>query len=340
MAQPRRITSLISLIPCLCMLTAPRDAALAQRPGPTQRPGWNSMSIAETDEIKVDASSIEVDFAEGRLDLPKAAVLAHIQAAASAVATYYGRFPVDRARVLVIPVAGRQGILQGTTWGGMRGFPGFTRIRIGEHTTPADLAEDWMTTHELVHMAFPSMPDDQHWIEEGLATYIEPIARVMTGNLTPQKIWGDMVRDMHQGEPEADDEGLDRTHTWGRTYWGGALFCLVADVQIRRETNNRKGLQDALRAIVAQGGTIDHDWDLPRALGIGDRATDTQVLTRMYAEWKDKPVTVDLPALWGELGIQSTPRGIEFIASAPDAKVREAITRSAGPPAVATVVPR
>ena len=334
MAGRRRIPLLIPLIPCLCMLAAPCDTARAQRPG------WQSMSIAETDEIKVDTSSIEVDFAEGPLDLPKATVLAHIQAAASAVATYYGRFPVDRARVLVIPVEGRQGILQGTTWGGMRGIPGFTRMRIGEHTTQADLADDWMMTHELVHMAFPTMPDDQHWIEEGLATYVEPIARVMTGNLTPRKIWGDMVRDMHQGEPESGDEGLDRTHTWGRTYWGGAMFCLVADVEIRRATNNRKGLRDALRAIVAQGGTIDHDWDLPKALAIGDNATGTQVLTTMYSKWKDKPVTVDLPALWKELGIQSTPQGIEFIGNAPDAKIREAITKTTGEPAAATVVPR
>ena len=39
--------------------------------------------------------------------------------------------------------------------------------------------------------------------------------------------------------------GLDNTHTWGRTYWGGAMFCLLADVEIRRRTHNRRGLQDA-----------------------------------------------------------------------------------------------
>jgi hypothetical protein len=298
------------------------------------------MPIAETDEIKVGGSTVQVDFAAGPLDIAKVAILAHVQAAVSAVATYYGRFPVDRARILVVPVAGREGMLQGTTWGDMRGVPGFTRIRIGEHTTQADLTEDWMMTHELVHMAFPSMPDDQHWIEEGLATYVESIARGMTGELSARQIWSDMARDMHQGEPAAGDEGLDHTHTWGRTYWGGALFCLVADIEIRRETNNRKGLQDALRAIVAHGGTIDHDWTLPQALAIGDQATGTQVLTRMYAEWKDKPVTVDLPALWKELGIQSTPQGIEFVGNAPEAKIREAITITKGEPVSATVVPR
>ena len=329
----RKLTT-ITLLTGMWLLAAQSGVMLAQ--GPESR----NMAIAETDEIKVGGSIIEVDFAEGPLDLSRDAILSHVEAAASAVATYYGRFPVARARVLIIPVAGRSRVLQGTTWGDMRGFPGFTRIRIGEHSTQADLADDWTMTHELVHMAFPSLPDDQHWMEEGLATYVEPIARVMTGELTARKIWSDMVRDMHQGEPEPDDEGLDRTHTWGRTYWGGALFCLTADVEIRRETHNRKGLQDALRAVVNEGGTIDHDWDLPRALAIGDRATGTQVLTKLYDEWKDKPVPVDLPTLWSELGVAANPDGIEFVNGAPLAKIREAITKSAGNTIAATVQPQ
>ena len=330
----RRFPATSFAIP-LCFVLAslnPPASAVAQ-------PG-SRLTIAETDHIQVGGSTLQVDFAEGPLDLPRQTFLTHVAAAASAVATYYGRFPVATARVLVIPVAGRHGILQGTTWGNMHGSPGFTRLRIGEHTTAADLAADWTTTHELTHMAFPSMPDDQHWIEEGLATYIEPIARVMTGNLTAEKIWTDMVRDMPQGEPAPGDQGLDHTHTWGRTYWGGAMFSLVADVEIRQETHNRKGLQDALRAIVNAGGTIDHDWTLPQALAIGDRATNTHVLTRLYDDWKDKPVQVDLPALWSKLGIRSTPDGIGFLGNAPLAGVREAITRSKQNPVTASVAPQ
>ncbi|MFZ2023655.1 MAG: hypothetical protein ACLP00_03870 [Terracidiphilus sp.] len=312
-------------------------ASAMPQPGPDH--DHRNIPVAATYQIKVGDSVLQVDFAEGPLDLPKETILAHVQAAASAVATYYGRFPVPRARLLLVPVADRHGILQGTTWGGRFGFPGFTRIRIGEHTTAADLADDWMTTHELTHMAFPNQADDQHWIEEGLATYIEPIARVMTGELTAQKIWSDMVRDMPKGEPGANDQGLDHTHTWGRTYWGGALFCLAADVEIRRETNNRKGLQNALRAIVAAGGTIDQDWDLPRALAIGDQATGTHVLTNQYNDWKDRPVSVDLPKLWGELGVVSEPGGIRFADDASLAKVRQVITKPVGKPISAAVVP-
>jgi hypothetical protein len=326
--------------------------------------GWGSLlhaqpgshlPIAETDHVQVGASTLQIDFADGPLDLPRSAILARIATAASAVATYYGRFPVATARILVIPVADRHGILQGTTWGDMHGSPGFTRLRIGEHTTAPELSADWTITHELTHMAFPSMPDDpnedqsaQHWIEEGLATYIEPVERVMIGDLTAGRIWHDMVRDMPQGEPAAGDQGLDHTHTWGRTYWGGAMFCLVADVQIRQQTHNRMGLQDALRAIVAAGGTIDHDWTLPQALTIGDKATNTHVLTDLYAQWKDAPVRYDLPALWTQLGILSNPKavdpngsnfgGITFISTAPLADIREAITKPKQNPIAAVVV--
>jgi hypothetical protein len=288
------------------------------------QPG-RGVPVADTRILKAGSAQIQVDFAEGPLDLPRDAVTAHIQAAVDAIVAYYGRLPVARARILLIPVEGRRGIMQGTTWGDMAGFPAFTRIRIGQHASATDLADDWMTTHELVHMAFPSLPENQHWMEEGQATYIEPIARVMTGELKAADVWRDMVRDMPKGEPAAGDEGLDRTHTWARTYWGGALFCLVADVAIRRETGNKRGLQDALRAIVAQGGTIDRDWDLPRALTIGDQATNTHVLTRMYAEWKDKAIPVDLPKLWEELGIRSTASGVELVSTAPLVAVREAI---------------
>ena len=255
-------------------------------------------------------------------------ILQHIHTAADAIVAYYGRLPVARARILVVPVEQTRGEIGGTTWPGGDGFQAFTRLRIGKHFTTAQLADDWVTTHEMVHWAFPSMPDDQHWIEEGSATYVEPLARVMTGELAASQVWADMVHGMPHGEPATGDAGMDRTHTWGRTYWGGALFCLVADVEIRRQTNNRKGLQDALAR--RGGGRRDHRPRLAlcdKALDIGDRATGTQVLAALYAAWKDKPVPVDLPGLWAQLGVRSAGNDgeVEFVTGAPLAKIREAI---------------
>ncbi len=315
---------LVLLSSFLLLHGPPMARAQIDNPSPGERRAPIAPVFSQT--LEIGGAALQVDFAPGDLDLPTAKVLAWVQNAAQAVTVYYGQFPVSRARVLIVPVADRGGIVQGTTWGDMRGFPGFTRIRLGQHAQESDLAKDWTMTHELVHMAFPDLPDDQHWMEEGLATYIEPIARVEAGKLPAQQIWTDMVRDMPKGEPRDGDQGLDKTHTWGRTYWGGALFCLVADVTIRQQTGNRKGLQDALRAIVAAGGTIDHEWPILRALKIGDEATGTTVLTTLYQQQGEASAAVDLNALWDKLGIRSTASEVQFDSHAPLARIREAIT--------------
>jgi hypothetical protein len=306
----------------LLSATIPQFVSAAQ----VDTPSRPTAPIAFSQSLAVGDATLQIDFAEGPLDLPRSQVVERIQTAAHAVTIYYGRFPVPRARILVIPVADRHGVLQGTTWGNRDGFPAFLRLRIGQSTTSEELAADWIITHELVHTALASLPDDQSWLEEGLASYIEPIARVQAGELTAETIWADMVAGMPHGEPGSGDRGLNNTHTWGRTYWGGALFCLTADVQIRRQTGNRRGLQDALRAIVAAGGTIDKEWPLPRILSIGDAATGTHVLEQRYALWSETPIPVDLPELWGQLGLHDIKTSMKFDPKAPLAAVREAIT--------------
>jgi hypothetical protein len=291
-------------------------------------PPWR-MPVGSSQSFTIAGSTLQVDFVPGFLDLPNSAILPWVERAATAVATYYGRFPVPRDRVLIVPVPDRAGILQGTTWGGVGGFPAFTRIRLGQHTTTQQLTDDWTMTHELVHTAFPSQEDAHHWIEEGLAVYVEPIARVQAGFLTPEKIWADMIRDMPKGDPRPGDHGLDRTPTWGRTYWGGAQFCLLADVTIREQTQNRKGLEDALRAIVAAGGTVDQDWPIQKAFAAGDAATGTHVLEDLYARMSTRPVTIHLNRIWKKLGVIRTgPDQVRFNDHAREAAIRQAITKT------------
>ncbi len=314
----------------LVSLAALTLAALAQsswHPG-HHGPPWDAPA-ASSQSFRIGGTTIQVDFAPGSLDLPTPQIMRWVENAASAVSTYYGRFPVSRDRILIQPIPDRSGVLSGTTWGAVGGFPAFSRMRVGQHTDSSQLTQDWMMTHELVHTAFPSQSDEHHWIEEGIAVYVEPIARVQNGLLTPEKIWSDMVRDMPKGSPQPGDRGLDRTPTWGRTYWGGAQFCLLADVTLREQTHNRFGLQDALRAIANDGGTIDQNWPIEKALKVGDRATGTHVLERLYASMKDKPVPVDLDSIWKKLGIiRSGEDQVRFDDAAPEADIRQAITKN------------
>jgi hypothetical protein len=272
--------------------------------------------------LLIGGSKIDVTIEPGDMKLTQPELLHWVQSAAEAVATYYGRYPVPHVTLRIIPVDGH-GVRHGQTWGFSGGL---IKIRVGAETQASELAGDWMLTHEMVHLGFPSVAETHHWIEEGIAVYVEPIARIQAKQMTAAQMWADLVRDMPKGQPQSGDQGLDHTHSWGRTYWGGALFCFVADVEIRRQTHNHKGLQDALRGILNAEGDIRHDWDLRQALTAGDKATGTSVLAGLYAKWKDQPINVDLSALWKELGIEPDGRSVHLIEDASLASIRRAIT--------------
>jgi hypothetical protein len=275
-----------------------------------------------TSTLLIGGSKIDVIIEPGELPVSQAELLHWVQSAAEAVATYYGRYPVPHVLLRIIPANG-SGVRHGQTFGREGGL---IKIRVGGETQPAELANDWMLTHEMVHLSFPSVAEEHHWIEEGIAVYVEPIARIQAKQMPASRMWADLVRDMPKGLPEEGDQGLDHTHTWGRTYWGGALFCFLADVEIRKQTKNEKGLQDALRGILHAGGDIRRDWELMDAFKAGDQATGTNVLTTLYAKMKDRPMDPDLPELWKQLGVQRESNSIRFIEDAPLATVRRSIT--------------
>jgi hypothetical protein len=272
--------------------------------------------------ILIGESRLDIVVESARFDVSTDDLTDWVHSAAESVAGYYGHFPVSRLLIRITPAEG-SGVRHGMTFG--RGG-GLITIHVGADTNQQGFRSDWMLTHEMVHLAFPSMPEDHHWIEEGIATYVEPIARVRANHLDVSEMWYELVRDLPQGLPAPGDKGLDRTHTWGRTYWGGALFCFLADVEIHRQTENRKGLDDALRGILEAGGNITQDWELRKALSIGDRATGVPVLTTLYDKMKDRPFDVNLDALWTELGVEQNGKGVLFNDSAPLAATRRAIT--------------
>jgi hypothetical protein len=286
-------------------------------------PGMNTVLRAADlpARLEIGEAAIDVFFDSDQFDLDGAALLDWVMQSARAATAYFGRFPVTHARVRIL-FSQRGRISNGMSFGesGAR-----CRISVGQHATLADLNDDWELTHEMVHFGFPSIEKRHRWIEEGIATYVEPIARAQVGRLTAEQVWGGMVDGMPQGLPAPGDQGLDNTHTWGRTYWGGAIFCLLADIAIRKRTGNAKGLQDALRAINRLGGTIEADWPLERAIEVGDHATHGGTLTELYKQMASKPVAVDLPGLWKQLGVVRGDYGVTFDDRAALASIRASI---------------
>ena len=183
--------------------------------------------------------------------------------------------------------------------------------------------------------------------------YVETIARANAGALTPSLAWDEFMGGMPQGLPKSGDRGLDYTPTWGRTYWGGALFCLLADVRIRQQTDGEFSLRDGLRAIVSSGYNITQSAELRTVLAdpdvrqqtkqgaapirpapgrrviqpaIADAATGVTVLTELYDDMRAAPYPADIDGLWQALGVSRQADRIVFDDQAPLVAIRDSIT--------------
>lgn len=276
------------------------------------------------EEIRLtDGTVLEVVMNPEEFHLSKEAFLEWVKTSGESVARYFGKFPVPRALVILRPHAGK-----GIVFGMAKGNSGASiSIWVGVFSQPEDLKTDWVMVHEMSHMAFPSVGPQQRWIEEGMATYVEAVARRRSGLSTPKEFWYHLASHLSYGLPEKGDSGLDFTPTWGRIYWGGALFCFLADIEIRKRTQNRLGLEHALQGIVQQGGTILLSWPITEAFSVGDQAVGFSVLTELYDQMKATAVQTPLTQIFKDLGLEWYGEQIRLNDSAPLAPIRRAIAQ-------------
>lgn len=265
---------------------------------------------------------IDVAIGPGKFALSDDEILAWVETCERAIVGYFGTFPAKEAALIFVAGRGRMPG-EGKT---LSGGGGAIFMRLGTQATPDSLANDWVLTHEMVHLNFPTLPRQHHWAEEGVATYVEPFARARIGTLSVEEAWKGLVEGVPNGEPEKGDEGLDRTHTWGRTYWGGALYFLAADVAIRKQSANKFGLEHALRGINAAGGTGAVRWPIEDTMRKGDAVVGGASLLTLYEKMGKAPTPVDLDAMWKDLGVKYAGGRVTFDDTAPSAAIRKAIT--------------
>lgn len=269
--------------------------------------------------LRIGDAMIRLDI-EPQIPLPRAVVIEWVRRAAEAVRTYLGRFPVKDVTIIVRG-GGDEPVGEGVTHG-----TSDIQVQLGSSVHRDDLLKDWVMTHEMFHLAFPTLDHRYLWMMEGLSDYLEPIARARAGQWSPNDAWLEFVEGLPQGLPNRGQGGLDNSHNRERIYWGGNIYWLLADLQIRVQTDNRRGLDDAIRAILAAGGNGSADWPLEHVLEVGDKATGTTVLKDLYEQMGPKRGNVDLINLWKQLGVRYSRGKVTFDETAPWAKYRRAIT--------------
>lgn len=261
---------------------------------------------------------------DGFGDGARAAIVDWVKRTAEAEANYWHGFTADTMLVGLVPVP-RPGVGYGRTQPG----GGVTiMIEVGEHIDARRLFNDWVLVHELIHSGMPFIRGRGTWFMEGSATYIEPIIRARAGWKTEEEVWKEWVTSMPQGEA-VFARGLS-TASGRENYWGGAIFMLLADLAIRRDSNGAKGLEDCFAGALWRGMGGADRVGMDAYAQACNEATGTRAMSTLLDRHFYNAAPVDLTALWKELGVSLVGERILLDDKALQAKWRKMIVFGPG----------
>jgi hypothetical protein len=276
--------------------------------------------------LDVSGAVLDVALLGPPLEMGDAAALEWIKGAAGCVSGLFGHFPVG-ATIFVVPVKGADEVVFGRV---MSLAGASVALLFGDQARPGRAHDDWVVVHELFHLGCPSFVGEGHWLEEGLATYYEPLLRERGGWMTEADLWAHFASNMSRGlRKDGEPASLEDRDDIDSTYWGGALYVFLADVRIREATGGQRSLDDAMRAVLATEGDATHAARVADFLRSGDDATGSRALAELFQSWALLGQNPDLDDLWGRLGVQFKDGRVSLDDRAPLASVRKGIASGA-----------
>jgi hypothetical protein len=287
--------------------------------------GYTAFGRFSRRKIAASGGDVEVVVLRGERAAEDEAIARWVSVTAGALDTIYGRFPVRRAALFVVPQPGGDRVAWGKT---LPSGGASVAVTLGATADARALEEDWVLAHELFHLGVPSFWNEGRWLDEGLATYYEPVLRARARMLPPEAVWEQFVRQMPRGIRE--DAPLVKAADHDRIYWGGAVFALRADVEIRRRTGGSRSLDDGLRRALEMGADATHLWSLERYLRVIDDAAGVPVLQDLAAPGACAELDA-LQDLLRALGVRPTTAGVDLADDAPLAPLRRALLSPLAP---------
>lgn len=242
-----------------------------------------------------------------------------------AESNYWQGFTTPQLLLTLVPTQSKRGVGFGRTEA-----PGgaTVMVEVASNVEKRLLFNDWVLVHELIHTGMPYIRGRGTWFMEGAATYVEPIIRARAGWKTEEVVWKEWMDNMPMGAPVLA-RGL--VNSSGReNYWSGALFMLMADLGIRRETNGAKGLEDCLGGALWAGYEASKNVGLKDYVAACDSATGTRVVGGLVDRYYAIGAPMDLKAFWTDLGVSEVGGRIALNDTAPQAQWRKMIVM--GPP--------
>lgn len=240
----------------------------------------------------------------GAMAIPPQQLTAWVSSVAEGNRRFWGGSPVKDGLVVLVP-SNRGGVPFGRvlSLGGA-----VATVLVGREATTQDLYGDWVLVHEFLHLGTPLMRDTGAWLNEGIATFYEPPLRARAGWKTEDEVWHEWISMMPRGLNAMSESGLENGGRGG-TYWGGALFVLMAEIESLKASEGKIGFSDCLRKVLADGGDVTVKWQTRRLLGACDALLGKPAILPLADKHIPKGTAMTLEDLWRSLGVSMAADG-------------------------------
>lgn len=277
-------------------------------------------AIADDSDDLLGDTRIHIEVSSAISDERLAELEHWVRSSAATVALTYGRFPIDRVRVILRgtayrPWSGDSAVQFGQT---TRRGGGEVELYINPRAPLAEFYESWTATHEFSHLMLPLLDREDRWISEGFASYYQNVLMARAGRYESEYAWQRLADGFERGKAsrpelspnEAGEAGVRSARY--KYYWSGAALALIADVQLRTRSNGEESLDSVLGQLQRCCLPARQRWrgiSLFRRL---DSFLEEPLFVPLYREYGDKP---------------GFPDTTELLISEDLAPVRAAITR-------------
>jgi hypothetical protein len=234
------------------------------RPSDLRQLGFHAFGARRRFGLELEGAAWEVAVLEGELQASDEDLRAWIQRAASDAVAMAAGSPRERVAILLAPVASANPAPFGRV---LYSEPRSAAIYVGQRAPASSFPEDWLATHELMHTLHPRFVGEARFLSEGIASYYQCLAPIRAGREDAAALWGTLARGVARGRAEAHGRSLrevtrvmHRLQAYGAVYWGGALLALELDLELRRATKGRVGLEQVLADLRPRRGVTLHEF--------------------------------------------------------------------------------
>jgi hypothetical protein len=127
---------------------------------------------------------------------------------------------------------------------------------------------------------------------------------------------------------EQASSSMSQTHAFRRVYWAGAAYWLTVDTDLRRVSGGALNLETALSRFHDCCLPAYREWQPKDFVAKLDELLAVQIFSRRYREFSQMKQFPEFHPLFSRLGVRQAGEEVTLDPDAPDAAIRDAISRT------------